>query len=308
MKALVILVAILMIVSPAMAGYEVVDLGIVGQSFSTDINCQGEVCGFSYFGKTNHAFTDGVMVPRMAEAYGIDDCGTVVGSTLIRYQVRPSVCYSGKTFLLQTLGGEFGCARAISKGVIVGQAEKRFGSNAFSRPCWWPSGKKAFELFTNPGMGWAEAINSRRQIVGTFFPEGQGPSVFLWQRGRVIWLGPGYASAINDRGAVVGYSPTENGFQATLWRQRNTPLILPSPDGQSWTNDINNLGEIVGLAQTSQGYRAVIWQNGQITDLNELVESGDWLIFSAQAINDRGQIACRGYKEGQTHALLLNPQ
>lgn len=307
MKALVVLVAMLL-ASPAIAGYEVVDLGIVGNSFATDINCQGQVCGFSFFDETNHAFAAGQMIPRMTEAYGIDNDGTVVGMTLVRQQIRPSVFRYGRTDLLKTLGGDFGYARAVRDGIVVGTAGKQIGNQTVARPCLW-FGDRVIELLSQPGKGWASDINHFRQIVGSFFPEGQGPLAFLWQRGCLRFLGPGYASAINDRGAVVGYSPTANGFQATLWRQRNTPLVLPSLDEQTWANDINNLGEIVGLAQTSQGFRAVIWQNGQITDLNELVESNDWLVFSAQAINNRGQIACRGQDPftGATHALLLNP-
>ena len=59
---------------------------------------------------------------------------------------------------------------------------------------------------------------------------------------------------------------------------------------------------IVGTALNSSGHpSAFIYQNGEITDLNDLTPSSDALpgrsglrLYSARAINDRGQIVCDG--------------
>src|SRR5262249_29219537 len=53
---------------------------------------------------------------------------------------------------------------------------------------------------------------------------------------------------------------------------------------------------------------AFVWQNGLITDLNTLIDSGlGWVLQIATGINDNGQITGTGTVGGQTHAFLLTP-
>ena len=309
-KVVLVSVFLMILIQPVSANYEVTDLGTFeggGHMFATNINNSGKVCGYGFTETAVQAFTSDISpIPFMTEAYGISDNGIIVGMTIFRQRTLPSIYKNGKTRLLGTLGGSFGYAKAIHGRVIVGSAGKRCGNVEVSRPCLW-IGRRPFELFNQPGIGWANGINNARQIVGTFFPEGQGPLAFFWQKGRVKFLGPGYAQAINNRRWVVGWSYIDDKYQAMLWRR--TSEVLPSFEGQAWATNVNNKGEIVGLAETPLGFRGVIWKENIITDLNELFDSDEWVVFSAQAINNRGQIACRGrnINDNTTHALLLTP-
>ncbi len=72
----------------------------------------------------------------------------------------------------------------------------------------------------------------------------------------------------------------------------------------SFAFDINNARLIAGMA----GNRAVIWDGGQMKDLNTLIEAGSgWVLTSANAINESGQIAGTGTFNGRQRAFLLTP-
>jgi probable HAF family extracellular repeat protein len=63
----------------------------------------------------------------------------------------------------------------------------------------------------------------------------------------------------------------------------------------SLANGLNGRGQVVGLSVDAAGRnRAFIWQQGQLRDLNTLVDPplpADVLLVDAKAINDAGQIA-----------------
>jgi probable HAF family extracellular repeat protein len=89
-----------------------------------------------------------------------------------------------------------------------------------------------------------------------------------------------YATAINDRGHVVGSSQTAAGdWHGFLWRGgRMTDLGALRPTG------INNRDEVIGTTDTATtGY---LWRRGRLTDLGTL---GGLSSFPA-AINDRGDV------------------
>jgi probable HAF family extracellular repeat protein len=83
----------------------------------------------------------------------------------------------------------------------------------------------------------------------------------------------------------------------------------------SVANGINDSGDVVGRSGIQDGtyggdVHAFLKESGQpMVDLNTLIpaDSG-WTITSASAINNDGQIAANGYKDGGgEHALLLTP-
>lgn len=89
-----------------------------------------------------------------------------------------------------------------------------------------------------------------------------------------------FATAMNDRGVVVGSSTVADGsFHGFRWRNGSmTDLGLFRP------TDINNRGQIVGTFD-DQG-NAFLWTAGRLTDLGSL--GGPFT--SPTAINDRGQV------------------
>jgi uncharacterized membrane protein len=53
---------------------------------------------------------------------------------------------------------------------------------------------------------------------------------------------------------------------------------------------------------------AFLYVGGQMRDLNTLlVPNSGWVLSRATGINDSGQIAATGTRNGKTHALLLTP-
>jgi probable HAF family extracellular repeat protein len=98
-----------------------------------------------------------------------------------------------------------------------------------------------------------------------------------------------FATGINDRGEVVGYSDVaETAAHAFLWR-RGTMTDLGTLGGaESAATAINQRGEVVGWSDTAAGERhAFRWRRGTMTDLGTL--PGDSLSL-AYGINDRGQV------------------
>jgi hypothetical protein len=93
----------------------------------------------------------------------------------------------------------------------------------------------------------------------------------------------------------------------------------------SAAHSINGRGQIVGVAQvyrrrtiTIEGRdiigldlspRAFLWQDGVTVDLNDLIPTNSgWQLCEAAAINDAGQIAGTGLRNGRTRAFFLDPE
>ena len=136
----------------------------------------------------------------------------------------------------------------------------------------------------------------------------------VFQNGTVKDLGKlgltSTAFGINDRGRVVGSSLFGNGPQlhAFVYDLPNGPMRDVSPSSYCWLTGVNNSGDAVGACRPGDRNHAVIWTNGVIVDLNDTISDPSWLLTTAVAINDRGQIAATGsHNGGSFQAVLLTP-
>jgi probable HAF family extracellular repeat protein len=127
----------------------------------------------------------------------------------------------------------------------------------------------------------------------------------------------GIAYGINDAGQVVG--DTDLASNPPYYFYYNGFVVNPGASMQdlgtlggsySYAFGINNAAQIVGSSTTpgDTANHAFLYQNGSIYDLNTLVPSGTgWVLESAFAINDFGQIAGTGTLNGVFSAFRLDP-
>jgi probable HAF family extracellular repeat protein len=163
-------------------------------------------------------------------------------------------------------------------------------------------------------------INDRGEAVGlseTSVPDPDGEDFcafgtkltcrpFLWRHGHMMALptlggNNGQASAINNRGQIVGISETtvpDSGCPSSkpgkiispvLWEKgevRSLPTVDGDPDG--FVQGINDRGQAVGSSGTCTNIatHAVLWENDAAFQLPDLGRVGS----DAYAINDHGQI------------------
>lgn len=112
------------------------------------------------------------------------------------------------------------------------------------------------------------------------------------------------ALAVNDMGIVVGRSGLT---AAAIWTDEDTVQPLWYSFGAySNANDINNANQVVGY----RGATPVIWEEGQLVDINSLIEDGTGLTLTIPLrINDEGQILSYAEAPGSSDRalVLLNP-
>jgi probable HAF family extracellular repeat protein len=186
----------------------------------------------------------------------------------------------------------------------------------------------------NSSINW-NGINDPGEAVGmseTSVPDPNGEDVclfgthltclpFLWKNGVMSALptvggNNGQASAINNRGQIVGYA--ENGIVDStcppditnnrvdlpvLWEKgkaQTLPTVGSDPDGVAF--GINNQGQAVGYSGTCTAANyAVLWENGTATPLQDLGDPG----AIAYAINSHGQIVGQAVNSDGTALAAL---
>jgi probable HAF family extracellular repeat protein len=168
----------------------------------------------------------------------------------------------------------------------------------------------------------AFGINATGQVVGqTSFPNVAHPSAALFDNGTVRDLGSlagdggSIALAINDGGRIVGTSPAPNdSFQhAFVFDLPRGPMRDVSPARPCDLRSVNSSGVAVGscIADSSGAptkLRAVILRGTAVEDLDGIVGDSHWVLEDAASINDKGQIAGFGLRDGNFRAFVLTPR
>jgi len=148
-----------------------------------------------------------------------------------------------------------------------------------------------------PGVakGYAYDINDFGWVVGISFDADWFARAFIYNGQTLTYITSdpsvySNASAINNRGQVVGSMRTSNGTHAYIW-ERGKLTELPGLGGN---NDaafgINDWGDVVGKSSDGVVDHAVVWDRRGAVDLgvNELFGSGTYSI--ALSINNRREI------------------
>ena len=209
-----------------------------------------------------------------------------------------------------------------NRGQIVGVSDLLAGDAVIrSRPVLWDKG----QIHTLPLGGYpsgrATQINEKGQIVGFVTSAANPDDLFqalpaLWYKGHLTVLGPlagSYGSAwdINDKGQVVGFAGAPDGTSHGFIYDGRV-MIDPGTRGGSFTSlwAVNDKGQAVGEStDVDEVDHAILVKNGVIHDLNNFLpaDSG-WVLLFADGINERGQIAGTGLRNGDVRSFLLTPR
>ena len=284
---------------------KVINLGTLpggAESFAQEIDDQGQVAGFS---------SNGIPDPYSFFGWGTETRGFVWRDGVMRD--------------LSTLGGpDTGVADQNNRGQIVGQSYTNDTPNADSgnyptqAPYLWQNGHMR-DLGTLGGdYGQANWVNDNGEVVGFSYLAGDNRShPFLWNGRRMTDLGTlggdnGYADSVSDSGAVIGNAQTADGsWRGFLW-QHGKIVELPAVDGtpQSGANSVNDEGQVVGNTNgaqpSSDQLAAVLWTHGTGYDLNTLIAPSSLQLYSAQYVNDQGDILAQAQlPNGDQHIVEL---
>ncbi|MBU1086084.1 MAG: immunoglobulin domain-containing protein [Candidatus Omnitrophica bacterium] len=259
------------------------------------------------------------------EPKDINNNGQIVGSE----NSKPVFWNNGIKTIISDLEG---VAYAINEiGQVAGTiglntSDEEDGQKAFQ----WESGTLTF-LDLSPGDSYAADINDNGWILG-----GNNYEIGFWVNKyspfQMVWPGSAedryYAVAINNLGDILGsvVHRTYNSFTfgPVVWGQD-----LPSIDNYSLLHindnkqivstrriyDSNGFVEFDGVANNNSNIvvgskegHAAIYKDGIIENLNDLIPSNSgWILDSARAINDLGQIVCYGTLNGTNKVCLLTP-
>jgi probable HAF family extracellular repeat protein len=228
---------------------------------------------------------------------------------------------------LPTLGGTNGFATGTNNlGQTVGWAETPVHDSSCVLPqvlqflpvVWGPGREQVnpLPLVGTDTSGAATAINDRGQIVGISgacgFAVG-GPTglhAVIWDNGvATVIVNPNGAPywntpmMINERGDVVGFmgfpgDVAGNFTPPFMWTREGGVTFVPllSGDIAGAATSINERRQVVGYsndASSPPNFHPWIWQNGNLTNLNDLIEPNPDLTGPIQLlfdINDRGEI------------------
>ena len=314
--------------------YEVIDLG--ENVTPKAINNAGAVVGSSntdQYPATAFRWSAGVLelIDGGTSANAINDSGQVAGSTVDGAFVLDGSYRDWSDF------GAFGINQwGAVAGYKVGKNPYQPRSLPYNPAIYDGSKWDVFDIAKLYPRGTRQAvyadrfilngINSAGYAVGYKYRYGLAgssailidPNVNVNDASDVVYLptpAGGHAVDINDNNLVTGTTGSNSRTipvtysQAFLYEYGTDRLtILPLLEGglRSSASDVNELDQVVGSSESAAGSRAVIWdESGAITDLNSMMSAAGWVLTSATAINDYGDIVGSGTLNGVPHGFLL---
>ena len=146
------------------------------------------------------------------------------------------------------------------------------------------------------------------------------PNVNVNDLSDVVYLLSGRAVDINGNNIVTGTTANNTRVTPVINSQafiydydavtdEDKLTILPVLEGglHSHAYDINENNVVVGFSESAAGNHAVMWDgNGVITDLHTMMSAEGWVLTSATAINDNGDITGNGVLNGVAHGFVLS--
>lgn len=304
------------------AQYDITELK--GISDPAAINNHGQVVGLD---QTDHSIaiwqngniTTLGKLPGYSDAFifGFNDDGVVVGDAFdpITFTSRG---YIGINGLLQPLSDNpsFSPRGINNSGVVVGTADGHAAilTNNELTILESPIGSQTREV--------AYGINNKGEIAGVYGESGLSGD-FVWRNDQYTYVGSFDDSSIgtmpcgiNDNGLVVGWTwRTDNRQHSYMWKDgKSTELSMLDGYQNCCVCDVNNNEQIIGYLwtvsedQKTSRSLSVMWHDGQIVDLNNLIDpSSGWVVSRCISNNDAGQIIGYGEYNGSTRYFIMTP-
>jgi probable HAF family extracellular repeat protein len=309
--------------------FSLLDLGTLpgGQhSVAEALNDHGAVVGYSSAGnKEKHAFLYqhgemidlGTLGGKRSQANGINNKGVIVGQSLFsdEFIYHGFIYENGQMTDLGTLGSEKWC-----------MAYDINDSNAVVGSSWNIDNKVNAFLYRNKTMinlgvldgtqSVAVAINEKGQVAGrsSYSADHLDMHSFVLDQNGMVDIDPqgneSYSFDINVKGEVTGWRRVTNTISRPFYYSHGNFTEFETLGGESaFGTAINDFGQIVGESKNADGdRRAFLYSDGQVLDLNDLIEPSDLTLISAKDINNKKQIVgiCKNI-QGEVHAFLLTP-
>jgi probable HAF family extracellular repeat protein len=259
--------------------------------------------------------------------WGINDIEDVVGArSAHQYGVVEGHAFARTTFPQQYLdlsalvGGVYTHARDVNnKRIVVMNRGLRSLDGPFTVDLANPTGSlTALGLVPGTVETFAMAINDDGVIVGYTRDASNAQGGFFHRNGAYTSLGAVWdTSAISNSGFIVGRKIFGTNQYPTAYRydlNSATPDFLdlghlPRPGHiSSCAFSVNNAGHVVGHSSNwNSDARAYIW-DGQMRDLNDLVDLPAGLVLEyANDINDAGQICGMARRNADRVPFRLEP-
>ena len=265
--------------------YQVTNLGTPG-AFAYGVNASAQVTGQMSVTGNDHAF--------LYSAGTTQDLGTLNGNGSVGWDINDSGQVTGSKFSGTDHAFLYSGGTMLDLGTFAGNGGLYFGEG--------------------------RDINDSGNVTGYSTTAGLAANhAFLYASGAMQDLGTlggrdSFGMGINDIGDVTGraYLAGDSAYHAFLYSAGIMhDLGTLSGGNNSQGLDINATGQVVGRAETATGEHAFLYDNGQLLDLDALLDLGDpdvaggLVLSQANGINDSGQIVAYGCRFGVCASYLL---